>query len=77
MTLVVAVTNILCRRVTEEEAKDFALNQFGVLNAYLRSIQVTEMLLEKDPNYKDKMNVKMKAMHKAELKRKRLGINIK
>ena len=68
MTLVIAVTNILCKRVTEEEAKDFALNQFGVLNAYLRSLQVTEMLLAKDPNYKDKLNARNKAKHKKTLK---------
>ena len=47
MTLVIAVTNILCRRVTEEEAKEFALKNYGVLCAYIRSNAVTEILANK------------------------------
>lgn len=35
--LVSAVTNILHKRVSEEEAKDFALKQFGVLASYIRN----------------------------------------
>lgn len=36
MTLRKAVTDILSRQVTEEEAKKFALEQYGVLCAYIR-----------------------------------------
>lgn len=36
-TLIQAVTNILFKKVTEEEAKDFALKQYGVLATYIRN----------------------------------------
>jgi hypothetical protein len=36
MTLTATVEAILKRKVTEEEAKDFALNQWGVLISYVR-----------------------------------------
>lgn len=36
-TLVQAVTNILFKKVTEDEAKEFALKQYGVLSAYIRN----------------------------------------
>lgn len=42
-SLVSAVTNILHKRVTEEEAKDFALNQYGVLATYIRSEFINEL----------------------------------
>jgi hypothetical protein len=34
--LVTTVTNILNKRVTEEEAKQFALNNYGILATYIR-----------------------------------------
>jgi len=37
MSLVETVSEILNRQVSEDGAKDFALNQFGVLAAYLRN----------------------------------------
>lgn len=36
-TLVTTVTNILCKRVTELEAMQFALNNYGVLCAHIRA----------------------------------------
>ena len=36
MTLTTAVTNILCKRVTDEQAKTFALENYGVLATYIR-----------------------------------------
>jgi len=42
-TLVQSVTNILLKPVTEQEAKDFALNQYGVLCAYIRNKQISKM----------------------------------
>jgi len=36
MTLTIAVTNILCKRVTDEQAKQFALDNYGVLATYIR-----------------------------------------
>jgi hypothetical protein len=36
MNLVAAVSTILNKQVTEEEAKDFALNQFGTLMSFMR-----------------------------------------
>ena len=36
MTLTTAVTNILCKRVTDEQAKQFALDNYGVLATYIR-----------------------------------------
>ena len=36
MTLKTAVTNILCKRVTDEQAKQFALDNYGVLATYIR-----------------------------------------
>ena len=50
MTLVATVTNILLRRVTEEEeeAKQFALNNYGVLCAYIRN-QYVENVMKVNP----------------------------
>lgn len=36
MTLTTAVTNILCKRVTDEQAKQFALDNYGILATYIR-----------------------------------------
>ena len=36
MTLTIAVTNILSKRVTDEQAKQFALDNYGVLATYIR-----------------------------------------
>ena len=36
MTLTTTVTNILCKRVTYEQAKQFALDNYGVLATYIR-----------------------------------------
>lgn len=45
-TLKSAVTNILLKRVTEDEAKDFALNNYGVLCAYIRN-EYTDNLMQR------------------------------
>jgi hypothetical protein len=44
MNLVVAVTNILCKRVTEEEAKEFALKNYGLLACYIRARQIDKLI---------------------------------
>ena len=36
MTLKTAVTNILSKRVTDEQVKQFALDNYGVLATYIR-----------------------------------------
>jgi hypothetical protein len=36
MTLTTTVTNILHKRVTEEQAKQFALDNYGILATYIR-----------------------------------------
>ena len=36
MTLTIAVTNILNKKVTNEQAKTFALENYGVLATYIR-----------------------------------------
>lgn len=41
MDLIKTVSEILKREVSEQEAKDFALDQFGVLSTHLLSKQVT------------------------------------
>lgn len=40
MNLTQTVSNILNKEVTEEEAKTFALEQFGILSAYLRQLDI-------------------------------------
>jgi hypothetical protein len=40
MNLTQTVSKILNREVTEEEAKTFALEQFGTLSAYLRQLDI-------------------------------------
>ena len=45
--LVTAVTNILCKKVSEEEAKEFALRNFGELCAYIRAEQVRYLLSQR------------------------------
>ena len=36
MTLTTTVTNLLNKRVTDEQAKQFALDNYGVLATYIR-----------------------------------------
>jgi len=42
-SLTATVTNILYRRVTEEEAKQFALDNYGVLATYIRQQFVNDI----------------------------------
>jgi len=42
-SLITTVTNILNKKVTEQEAKDFALNQYGVLATYIRQQLIDEL----------------------------------
>ena len=66
-TLVGAVTNILNKKVREEEAKDFALNQYGVLCAYLRDETVKSFLpKEKQVDLKTVKCVQLKYKTKLE-----------
>lgn len=48
-TLISAVTNILHKRVSEEEAKKFALENYGELATYIRQ-QFVEELKQKKRN---------------------------
>lgn len=52
-TLTSTVTNILHKRVTEEQAKDYALNHFGELCTYIRNQQLDKY------NIKPKNSTKM------------------
>jgi hypothetical protein len=61
LSLVKTVNNILNRRVTEEEAKQFALDNFGILCSHIRAEHVKEILLARDPKYQTKLDVKTKA----------------
>lgn len=47
MTLITAVSNILNKNVTEEQAKEFALNNYGVLASYIRSEFVSKLKSKK------------------------------
>lgn len=44
-TLIGTVTNILNKRVTEQEAQKFALEQYGVLATYIRQ-EFTKKIVE-------------------------------
>lgn len=61
ITLQSVVANITNKLVTEEQAKEFALHNFAELCCYLKAGFVTHMLLEKDPNYKEKLRARHKA----------------
>ena len=56
MTLTTAVTNILCKRVTEQEAKQFALDNYGVLAAYIRH-QFVAGIIKKDSKQQGKLKI--------------------
>jgi hypothetical protein len=47
LNLVAIVTNILFRKVSDEEAKEFALKNFGELCAYIRAEQVRYLLSQR------------------------------
>lgn len=69
MTLTAAVTNILNKEVTEEQAKQFALDNFGILAAYIKS-QVISKLAQDGYNTVQKHNkVIEKAKHRVNLKK--------
>jgi len=55
MNLVNVVSEILKRDVTEEQAKDFALNQFGVLTAYLYETDKLKAKLKERGYYTDNL----------------------
>lgn len=54
MTLITAVTNILCKRVTEKEAQEFALNQYGVLATYIRQEFIKSLKTKNDAKFPQK-----------------------
>jgi hypothetical protein len=61
--LVTAVTNILCKKVSEEEAKEFALKNFGELCAYIRAESVRYILSQrKQPAIDDRKSAKRKKL---------------
>ena len=45
--LISTVTNILNKKVTEEEAKDYALNNYGILATYIRQEYVKSLTSKK------------------------------
>lgn len=51
--LVTAVTNLKNRLVSEEEAKEFALKNFGELCAYIRAEHVRYLLSQRKQKAKD------------------------
>lgn len=57
MTLIQTVTQITGKPVTETEAKDFALNNFGLLATFIRENKPTNYLKEEE---KDLVREKMK-----------------
>lgn len=44
--LISAVTNILNKKVNEEEAKEFALKNYGVLAAYIRNQYIESLTIK-------------------------------
>ena len=46
-TLTQTVTNILLKRVTDEQAKEFALNHYGVLCTFIRAEQIKKLTSNK------------------------------
>jgi hypothetical protein len=62
MTLVGAVTNILLRRVTEKEAKQFALDNYGVLATYIRQRQIEGIFAAKQ-NKTEKNETNNRKLH--------------
>lgn len=44
--LISTVKNILKKKVTEEEAKEFALKNYGVLAAYIRSQYIKSLTIK-------------------------------
>lgn len=55
MNLVQTVSKILGKEVTEDEAKDFALNQYGVLCAFNRKYRKWAICEEKAEKVKQPM----------------------
>lgn len=47
MTLTIAVTNILNKKVTEEQAKQFALDNYGLLATYIRQQMLEKIMRER------------------------------
>lgn len=47
-TLIAAVTNILLKPVTEEEAKEFALNNYAQLACYIKAKSFESILNKKE-----------------------------
>lgn len=47
MTLKIAVSEILSKNITDEEAKEFAFKEFGVLCAYIRNEAFKKVLIDK------------------------------
>jgi hypothetical protein len=43
MTLTTAVTNILSKKVTDDQAKQFALDNYGILATYIRQQFVSSL----------------------------------
>jgi hypothetical protein len=52
MTLTQTVTNILNKRVTDEEAKLFALNNFGILASYIRNKSLENIMKKRKEKLK-------------------------
>jgi hypothetical protein len=48
MTLIETVASILCKNVTEEQAKKFALENYGELAAYIRQQFVERLNIKKN-----------------------------
>lgn len=76
MTLTTAVSNILLKEVTEEEAKNFALEEYGVLCAYIRYEatqqhnirRITDEVNEKYKNSKKHMTIQLQEEYETWLK---------
>jgi hypothetical protein len=47
MTLTKTVTNILNKKVTEEQAKQFALDNYGILATYIRQQTIEGIMRER------------------------------
>lgn len=56
MTLVEVVSKIVREKVTEDQAKDFALDNYGILATYIRQQFVESIIYKKDERKFEEIN---------------------
>lgn len=54
MTLKTTVTNILCKKVTEQEAMQWANDNYGILATYIRQEFINKLKSKEDAKFPQK-----------------------